>query len=117
MLVRNKQVIFRLNDDEYNKFKKQVKKSGLSQGAYLRHIINNLIPTDLPPPDYYLMINELHSIGQSISQIAHVANSLNYIDTIKFDDAYAHYKDAIITITEAVMLPRRFEWAQPLFGQ
>ena len=118
MLKRNIKITFRLNESEKNKLTKYVKKSGLSQETYLRYLINNLIPTDTPPPDYYLMINELHKIGQSISQIAHKAQVLNVIDTKRFDDAYALYKETIITIVEAVMLPRKVEsWRPPQSGQ
>jgi len=118
MLKRNRQIIFRVNDDEYKKFKNHTQKSGLSQEAYLRDIINNLIPTDLPPLDYYRMMNELHSIGISFNQIAETAKTINYIDAEKFYEAYAHYKDAVITITEAVMLPRKIEkWQRPRSGQ
>ena len=118
MLKRNVKITFRLSEDENNKLKKQIKKSGLSQESYLRQLINNLIPTDLPPPDYHAMMNELRGIGRNINQIAQKAHVLNVIDTKRFDDAYAEYKQALITITEAVMLPRKIEaWRPPQSGR
>ena len=109
MLKRNIKITFRLNESEKNKLTKYVKKSGLSQEAYLRHLINNLVPTDLPPPDYHRMMNELRGIGKNINQIAQKAHVLNVIDAKRFDEAYAQYKETIITIVEAVMLPRKVE--------
>ena len=109
MQKRNIKITFRLNESEKNKLTKYVKKSGLSQEAYLRHLINNLVPTDLPPPDYHRMMNELRGIGRNINQIAQKAHVLNVIDAKRFDEAYAQYKETTITIVEAVMLPRKVD--------
>jgi hypothetical protein len=52
-----------------------------------------------------------------MNQVAQKAHVLNVIDAQRFDDAYAHHKQAIITITDAVMLPRKIEiWRPPLSG-
>jgi hypothetical protein len=118
MLKRNIKITFRVNESEYNQLKKYVKKSGLNQETYIRQIINNLIPTDQPPPDYHKMMNELRGIGRNINQIAQKAHVLNVIDSKRFDDAYAEYKQALITITEAVLLPREIEvWRPPQSGR
>jgi len=107
------EIKLRLNHKEAETLNKRVQKSGLSREAYLRQLINNLIPTDLPPPDYHAMMNELRGIGRNINQIAQKAHVLNVIDTKRFDDAYAEYNKAMITIIEAVMLPRKVEQWQP----
>jgi hypothetical protein len=98
-----------LNRSENDHFKKQIKKSGLSQEAYIRHIINGLVPTELPPPDYYSMVRELHSIGTNLNQIAQKAHVLNVLDTKRYNDNAAALYRAIVEITNAVMLPRKNE--------
>jgi hypothetical protein len=80
MRKRNIQIITRLDKDEQQQFQKRVKKSGLSQEAYVRHLINGLLPTDAPPPDYYTMMRELHGIGKNLNQIAQKAHVLGAID-------------------------------------
>ena len=50
--------------------KRGVRKAGLSREAYLRHLVNGLMPQDSPPPDYYAMMRELHGIGNNLNQIA-----------------------------------------------
>ena len=45
--------MFRLNRKEAEALDKKVKKSGLSREAYLRHLINGVVPRDAPTPDYY----------------------------------------------------------------
>jgi len=109
MLNRNIKITFRLNRAENDRFKKQVKKSGLSQEAYIRHIINGLIPTDAPPPDYYSMMRELHAIGTNLNQIALKAHVLNVLDVKRYDDNVAALNKAVVDITNAVMLPRKIE--------
>jgi len=109
MLNRNIKITFRLNRAENERFKKQVKKSGLSQEAYIRHLINGLVPTDAPPPDYYSMMRELHSIGTNLNQIAQKAHVLNVLDVKRYDDSVAALNKAVVNITNAVMLPRKIK--------
>jgi hypothetical protein len=109
MLNRNIKITFRLNRAENERFKKQVKKSGLSQEAYIRHLIGGLVPTDAPPPDYYSMMRELHAIGTNLNQIARKANVLGVIDAKRYEDNAAALNAAVIGITNAVMLPRKLE--------
>jgi len=42
--------------------------------SYLRHLINDLIPTDQPPPDYFGMVRRLNAIGRNLNQIAKKAH-------------------------------------------
>ena len=109
MRKRNIQIITRLDKEEHGLFQKRVKKSGLSQEAYVRHLINGLIPTDAPTPDYYTMMRELHSIGTNLNQIAQKAHVLNALDVKRYDENAAALNRAIIEITNAVMLPRKME--------
>ncbi|MDF1494559.1 plasmid mobilization protein [Caproiciproducens sp. CPB-2] len=109
MRKRNIQIITRLNKDEHQQFQKRVKKSGLSQEAYVRHLINGLVPTDAPPPDYYSMMRELHAIGTNLNQIAQKAHALGAIDTRRYDENADLLHKTVVEITNAVMLPRRME--------
>ncbi len=88
------------------RFKKKVKRSGLSREAYLRHLVNGLEPQDAPPPDYYAMMRELHGIGNNLNQIAVKAHTLNVLDVQRYDEACRKIDTAIKKITEAVILPR-----------
>jgi hypothetical protein len=109
MRKRNIQIIVRLDKDENERLKKRVKKSGLSQEAYLRHLINDLVPTDAPPPDYHSMMRELRAIGNNLNQVARKAHVLNAVDVKRYEEAVAALNKAVIEITNAVMLPRKIE--------
>jgi hypothetical protein len=109
MRKRNIQIIIRLDKDEHEHFKKRVKKSGLSQEAYMRHLIGGIIPTDAPPPDYHAMMRELRAIGNNLNQIAQKARALNAIDVKRYDENAAALNKAVLVIANAVMLPRKIE--------
>lgn len=107
MRKRNIQIIIRLDKDEHRRLCKLVKKSGLSQEAYIRHLIDGVIPNDAPPPDYFSMMKELHGIGNNLNQIAQKAHILNVIDVQRYDENTRLFNQAIRRITNAVILPRK----------
>jgi peptide subunit release factor 1 (eRF1) len=107
MRKRAIRIQFWLDKKEAEDFDKKVKRSGVSRENYLRHLIDGLIPTDAPPPDYYSMMRELHAIGTNLNQIARKANVLNAIDAARYDENVAALNNAVVKITNAVMLPRK----------
>ncbi len=109
MRKRNIHIQFWLDKGEAQSFDKKVKRSGLSREAYLRHLVNGVVPNDAPPPDYYSMMRELHSIGNNLNQIAQKAHILNVLDVQRYDDNVRLFERAVKTITNAVLLPRSSE--------
>lgn len=74
MSKRNIEIKVRLNRKEAEILNKRVKKSRLSREAYLRHLIDGVVPQDSPPPDYYSMMRELHGVANNLNQIAQEGN-------------------------------------------
>lgn len=109
MRNRNVHIQFWLNKKEAQTLNKLVKKSGMSREAYLRHLINGVVPQDAPPPDYFSMMKELHAIGNNLNQIAQKAHVLDVIDVQRYGENMRLFKEAVRTITNAVLLPRRNE--------
>lgn len=107
MRKRNIAILFRLNRKEAEALDKRVKKSGLSREAYLRQLINGLVPRNAPPPDYYSMMRELHQIGNNLNQIAQKAHVLNVMDVQRYDREVRRFQQAVEQITEAVVLPEK----------
>ena len=107
MLIRSIKITFRLNSKEQQSLAKQVKKSGLSQEAFIRTLINGYIPKELPPPDYYAMTRELHTIGVNLNQIAAKANATGHIDKAVFQYEANRLRKAVVEIQAAVTLPER----------
>ena len=109
MRKRNIQIIVHLDSAERERLRSRVKKSGLSQEAYIRHLINGYVPTDTPPPDYHAMMNELRAIGVSMNKVASIAHAMNAIDAVKYDEAFAMLKRSLVEIAKAVTSPRKIE--------
>lgn len=107
MRKRNCRVQVRLDSKEYQIFMKQVKKTGLSREAYLRHIIAGAVPREAPPPDYFLFMRELHNVGNNLNQIAQKAHVLNVLDVKRYDDNCQRLEKLCRDVTEAVILPAK----------
>ena len=106
---RNIEIKVRLNRKEAELLNKRVKKSRLSREAYLRHLINGLVPQDAPPPAYYDFMREIHRIGGNLNQIAQKAHVLGVIDERRYDEEMRKFDQLVRDITKAVILPRAME--------
>ena len=97
MQKRNIRIQFWINKKELEKFERFIKKSKLSKTAYLRHVIKGLIPQNAPPPDYYSMMKELHSIGNKLYQSNPEGENYRLIEK------------TILKITDEIIRPRKAE--------
>jgi hypothetical protein len=77
MRKRKNQVLLRLNDKEYNRFKKQVALSGLPMNSYMIHLINDYSIKERPPRDYPKILWELSRFANDIYHIKRLAFSTN----------------------------------------
>ncbi len=109
MLKRSIKVTFRMNTREFQRLKTQVKKTGLSQEAFIRSLINGYMPKELPPIDYFSMMRELHAIGNNLNQLAAKANATGHIDKAVFQYEANRLRRAVQDIQEAVISPERRE--------
>ena len=106
---RNIEIKVRLNRKEAELLNKRVKKSRLSREAYLRHLINGLVPQDAPPPAYFDFMRELHGIGNNLNQIAQKAHVLGVMDERRYEEETRKFDQLIRDITKAVILPKAME--------
>lgn len=78
--VRQRQVILRLSDSEFDELEEKAKKSGLNKSVYLRRLIAGVRPREKPDAKFYKVLNDLGRIGTNINQIATIANTTQYIN-------------------------------------
>ena len=62
MRKRTHRVQVMLSDSEYLRLCRNTAKSGFKQAGYLRSLINGYVPKELPPLEYYAIINKLYLI-------------------------------------------------------
>ena len=106
MRNRNVKIQIWLSKKEAENLQKKAKRSKVSVAAYVRHLIDGVVPQEAPPPDYYAMMQQLYRIGTNLNQIAQKAHTLNVIDVQRYDAAYCQFEAAVKEITEAVVQPR-----------
>lgn len=105
MRNRNKRIWAHLSDDEYGRFMDTVKQSGLSMEAYIRFLINGLVPKPTPPADYFAMTTELRTIGRTLRQIASKVDAYHTINAEELEQYTLKLDKQISSIQDAVELP------------
>lgn len=106
-MKRNIAKLVRLNTKEQQRLRKQAKKCGLSEEAYLRSLLNGFLPKELPPPDYHGMMRELNAIGNSINQIAARANATGFFLAEEYAGYMDEFRNAVLNIQRAVTQPEK----------
>ena len=107
MIEKKVEIKVRLTSKEAARLQTLVKRAGLSREAYLRHLINGVVPQEIPPPDYYAFMERLYQVGNLLEQISHQAQALGVVDASPYKEAVGQFHQLVEDITEAILLPRR----------
>lgn len=107
MRERNNRMTLRLSDNECQTLKKWSEKVGVPREVYLRMLIMGTTPKEKPSADFYNMTRELNAIGNSINQIAKVANSKGFINVKAYEENVHRLNGIILEIGKAVLAPER----------
>ena len=107
MLKHSIQINFRVNAEEQHLIQKNAKKCGLSIAKYLRFLIHGYVPKEQPPLDYKTLIRELHTIGNSMNQIAARANTTGFFLKEQYAENVQKLNAAVLDIQKAVTLPEK----------
>lgn len=110
VMKRDRKVTVRLSEDELRRLRKLVGDSGWSQEAYLRALIEGVVPAPRPPPDYRAMALELRRIGVNLNQMARRMNAGVHPDAERLASLCSQVEAAVAEVVDAVTSPRRMEW-------
>ena len=102
MRARNNRIMLRLSDKEYESLIKSSEKVGVPREAYLRMLIMGTQPKEKPSADFYGTMKELNAIGNSLNQIAKVANSKGFINLKAYEKNVRKLNGFILEISKAV---------------
>ncbi len=118
MRARNNRMTLRLNDKEYEHLIKSSEKVGVPREVYLRMLIMGTQPKEKPSADFYGMMKELNAIGNSLNQIAKVANSKGFINVKAYEENVRNLNGFILEISKTVFTPERRDdkWLLQEFG-
>ena len=106
MRTRNKQIHIYLTEEELSALDSKVRKTSLSREAYIRAVLADTVPVELPPIDYVSLIKELNRIGSNLNQIAAKAHSLGLLNYKEFQ-AEAEKVDFVVDTMLASLRPQR----------
>ena len=107
MRARNNRIMLRLSDNEYKSLIKSSEKVGVPREVYLRMLIMGTTPKEKPTADFYNMTRELNAIGNSLNQIAKVANLKGFINVKAYEENVRKLNGFILEISKAVFTPER----------
>ena len=118
MRARNNRMMLRLNDKEHESLIKSSEKVGVPREVYLRMLIMGTQPKEKPSADLYGMMKELNAIGNSLNQIAKVANSKGFINVKAYEENACKLNKFITEIIKAVFVSERRDdkWLLQEFG-
>lgn len=107
MTEKKVEIKVRLAPKEAACLQRLVKRTGLSREAYLRHLINGVVPQEIPPPDYFSFMERLYQVGNLLEQISRQAQVQGAVDTAPYEEAVGQFHQLVEDVTTAVILPRR----------
>ena len=95
MLKRNREVLLWLTEKELVALKSNAKKCGLSVQAYLRMLLSNIQPKELPQQDFFEVLKTLRQISNNMNQIAMKANTIGFINADAYWENFRSLQDVI----------------------
>ena len=102
MKSRPIKIDLRLNEKELAYLNKNVAKTGMSREAYLRKLIYQIQPREVPPVEFYEILKNLRQINNNMNQIAVKANSNGFIDTAEYWKNVKQIQEITGRIMEAI---------------
>ncbi|MCL2605710.1 MAG: MobC family plasmid mobilization relaxosome protein [Coriobacteriia bacterium] len=109
MRARSEQVNLRLNQKEIRRLDVLARRCNLTRSAYLRHLINGMVPKEAPPTDYYRMMREIHAIGNNLNQLVHRVHCTGELDVVRIEAAIRELRQSIQVITKEIIEPAKHQ--------
>ncbi len=106
---RNKAMLVRLTQKEFDEINERVALTGLSREEYVRSLIKMEVPSSLPTPDMIETIKQLRLIGNNINQLAVIAYKTGSIDIMKYKNDYERLQNQILEIVTLINQPTKLE--------
>lgn len=73
MAFRTKELKVRMSDDEFDSLNERVQKCGISREKFIRLVLSDHQPKQLPPIEYFQLIKELNANGNNLNQLVKIA--------------------------------------------
>ena len=107
MRKRNIRVCVRLTDDEYNDAVCRQEKTGYSMEAYMRSILQGMIPREKQDERFFQVMKKLIDIANNVILLAHQVNEFDSEIAWELHVAVQEWNKLIVDVRKAVLLPEK----------
>lgn len=102
MARRNIKIDLRLNEQEMERLRRDVARSGWSREKYLRALIEHSSIREIPSMDLISVLRNLQQINNNMNQVALIANAKGFVDTAAYWENVELLKETIHELLEVM---------------
>lgn len=102
MARRNIKIDLRLNEQEMERLRRDVARSGWSREKYLRALIEHSSVREMPSMDLISVLRNLQQINNNMNQVALIANAKGFVDTAAYWENVELLKETIHELLEVM---------------
>ena len=102
MARRNIKIDLRLNEQEMERLRRDVARSGWSREKYLRALIEHSSIRVMPSMDLISVLRNLQQINNNMNQVALIANVKGFVDTTAYWENVELLKETIHELLEVM---------------
>jgi len=99
---RNIKIELRLNEQEMERLRRDVARSGWSREKYLRALIEHSSIRGMPSMDLISVLRNLQQINNNMNQVALIANAKGFVDTAAYWENVELLKETIHELLEVM---------------
>ena len=102
MARRNIKIDLRLNEQEMERLRRDVARSGWSREKYLRALIEHSSIREMPSMDLISVLRNLQQINNNMNQVVLIANAKGFVDTAAYWENVELLKETIHELLEVM---------------
>ena len=102
MARRNIKIDLRLSEQEMERLRRDVARSGWSREKYLRALIEHSSIREMPSMDLISVLRNLQQINNNMNQVALIANAKGFVDTAAYWENVELLKETIHELLEVM---------------
>lgn len=102
MARRNIKIDLRLNEQEMERLRRDVARSGWLREKYLRALIEHSSIREMPSMDLISVLRNLQQINNNMNQVALIANAKGFVDTAAYWENVELLKETIHELLEVM---------------
>ena len=92
----------RLNEQEMERLRRDVARSGWSREKYLRALIEHSSIREMPSMDLISVLRNLQQINNNMNQVALIANAKGFVDTAAYWENVELLKETVHELLEVM---------------